>query len=134
MKVAFICTANAARSQMAEGLLRTLSGGTCDALSAGAYPAWGVHPDAVKAMEEIGVDISGQRSKGIPQLPKGLDVVITVCDHAAKECPVFPGNVRRLHWPVTDPAGSGLDAFRAAREDLRGRILQFLSSEGVEAS
>ena len=133
MKVAFICTANAARSQMAEGLLRSLARGDWEVYSAGSYPAWGVHPDAVKAMDEIGIDISGQRSKGIPQLPKDLDVVITVCDSAAKECPVFPGNVRRYHWSVTDPAGSGLVAFRAARDDLKSRIVDFLSSEGKKA-
>ena len=133
MKVAFLCTGNSARSQMAEALLRSLSGGAVEAFSAGTHPSR-LHPRTVEVMREIGVDVSAQRSKGLDELPTGLDVVITVCDSAAAECPVFPGNVRRYHWSIADPAAvSGtpeekLAAFRRARDELRGRILEFLRS------
>ena len=126
MKVAFICSYNSARSQMAEGWLRHLSGGLVEAFSAGVNSA-GVHPDAITAMAEAGIDITGQSSKTLSQLPKDLDVVVTVCDAAAKQCPVFPGAVKRYHWSVEDPAGRGIEAFRAARDDLRARILDLLS-------
>jgi arsenate reductase len=126
MKVAFICSYNSARSQMAEGLLRKLSNGSVDVFSAGVRSI-GLHPDAVEAMSEIGIDINDQYSKTLSQLPKDLDVVVTVCDAAATQCPVFPGNVERIHWSVEDPAGRGIEAFRVARDDLRQRIAELLS-------
>ena len=99
--------------------------------SAGTRPV-GLNPHAVAVMAELGQDISGQRSKGLAEVPADPDVVITVCDHAARECPVFPGNVRRLHWPVDDPAASTgspeqvRQAFRRARDELRSHILELL--------
>ncbi len=134
MKVAFICTGNSARSQMAEGLLRALSGGKAEAFSAGTHPSR-LHPGAVAVMQEIGVDVSAQRSKGLEELPAGLDVVITVCDSAAAECPVFPGNLERHHWSIADPAAAAgspeekLEAFRRARDELRARIEDFLMQQ-----
>ncbi len=111
---------------MAEGLLRDLSKGSMEAFSAGTHPRR-LHPYAVEAMREIGLDISGQRSKGISELPEDLDVVITVCDSAAAECPTFSGTARRDHWSIPDPAVENqMAAFRAARDELRARIQQFL--------
>lgn len=134
MKVAFVCTGNAARSQMAEGLLRSLGGGKAEAFSAGTHP-WRVHPSAVEVMGEIGVDISEQYSKGIEELPQDLDVVITLCDSAAAECPVIPANRQRQHWSIPDPSFVAdeemLEAFRKTRDDLRERILEFLKSREI---
>ena len=99
--------------------------------SAGTRPV-GLNPHAVAVMAELGQDISGQRSKGLAEVPADPDVVITVCDNAARECPVFPGNVRRLHWPVDDPAASTgspeqvRQAFRRARDELRSHIRELL--------
>lgn len=131
MKVLFLCTGNSARSQMAEGLLRARAPRDWQIYSAGTHPV-GLNPNAVKAMSELGLDISGHRSKGLGDVPAAPDTVITVCDSAAEACPVYPGNVRRLHWSVEDPAakrGSAeeiLAAFRAARDDLKNRIDDFL--------
>ncbi len=125
MKVAFICSFNSARSQMAEGLFRHLAGPSFEAFSAGVHSA-GVHPDAIAAMAEIGIDITGQYSKTLAQLPDDLDLVVTVCDSAAKECPVFPGPVKRYHWSVEDPAGRGIAAFRVTRDELRERITKLV--------
>ena len=99
--------------------------------SAGTRPV-GLNPHAVAVMADLGQDISGQRSKGLAEVPADPDVTITVCDNAARECPVFLGNVRRLHWPVDDPAASTgspeqvRQAFRRAREKLRSHILELL--------
>ena len=131
MKALFLCTGNSARSQMAEGLLRMLGPADWQVYSAGTRPV-GLNPQAVAVMAEWGLDISGQHSKGLAEAPAHPDVAITVCDNAARECPVFPGNVRRLHWSVDDPAASAgspeqlRQAFRRARDELRGHILEFL--------
>ena len=128
-KVMFLCTGNSARSQMAEGLARHLLGDRWEVYSAGVTPK-GVHPLAIRALQEVGVDISGQRSKPIdPELLNSMDLVVTLCDEAAEACPVTPQHVARLHWSNPDPAAvegdeeERLAAFRQVREALRGRIL-----------
>jgi len=132
--VLILCTGNSARSQMAEGLLRQLGGGQYEVFSAGTRPV-GVNPLAVEAMRELGIDISAQRSKSVAEFAgEKFATVITVCDNAAEECPVFPGAPERVHWSLRDPAAvSGtreekLAAFREIRDDLERRIREFLSS------
>tara|TARA_B100000029_G_scaffold18711_1_gene18803 strand:+ start:285 stop:734 length:450 start_codon:yes stop_codon:yes gene_type:complete len=137
-RVLFLCTGNSCRSQMAEGLLRELSHGTMESLSAGARPSGYVHPLAIEAMAELGIDIASQVSKSINDfLPPGgtaPDVVISVCDNAAHECPSFPGGgVQRLHWPFDDPADAvGNDderrqVFRRVRDEIRESIVKYLA-------
>ena len=123
-----MCTHNSARSQMAEGLLRYLAGDRFEVTSAGTE-ATHVRPLAIKAMGEIGVDISAQESKTLDRyLGRPFDYVITVCDDAKEACPHFPGAAARLHWSVEDPsqaAGSEqerLAVFRRVRDELRCRI------------
>ncbi|MCY3781196.1 MAG: arsenate reductase ArsC [Chloroflexi bacterium] len=111
VKVLILCTANSARSQMGEGLLRHLAGDAIDVFSAGAKPS-SVNPYAVQAMNERGIDISNHSSEHVGQyLDMSFDYVITVCDNAAENCPVFPGPAKRIHWSFPDPtAVSGDDA------------------------
>ena len=127
-RVLFLCTHNSARSQMAEGLLRYLAGDRFKAMSAGTE-ATRVRPLAVRAMEEIGIDISKQQSKTLNQyLQERFDYVITVCDDANEACPFFPGAANRLHWSFEDPSrveGSEeerLAVFRSVRDRIRERI------------
>ena len=134
-RVLFVCTGNRARSQMAEGLLRHLAGDRFEVHSAGTQPK-GLAGHTVEVMREIGIDVSGQRSKHVDEYAgQAFDYVITVCDSARQSCPVFPGGGERIHWDVEDPAdtiarGDGpLDAFRAARDELRRRIEEFLRTE-----
>ena len=122
----FLCVANSARSQMAEGLARHLLGDTVRVQSAGSTPSR-VNPLAVAVMAELGIDISGQHSKSVDTIDPGtVDTVITLC--AEEVCPAFLGNARRLHWGLPDPAaatGSDADrlaAFRAVRDELQRRI------------
>jgi arsenate reductase (thioredoxin) len=136
-KVLFLCTGNSARSQMAEGLMRHFRGDEFDVFSAGVDPK-GVHPQAIVAMLEIGVDISGQKSKHVDDLPiKEIDCIITLCDHAAQNCPVFPGKGVRLHQGFSDPAAvqgteqDVLEAFRKVRDELKQFILAFGSDKGT---
>ena len=124
----FVCTHNSARSQMAEGLLRSLAGDRFEAISAGTE-ATHVRPLAVRAMAEIGVDISGQESKTLERyLGEPFEYVVTVCDAANEACPVFPGAKRRLHWSFEDPAQATgteeerLEVFRKVREEIQERI------------
>lgn len=130
-RVLILCTGNSARSQMAEGLLRHLSGDQVEVVSAGLEPSF-VRPQAIEAMKEIGIDISHHRSKSVNELlPRDFDYVITVCDHANQRCPVVPGHGRRIHWSIDDPVGPGaqelqLDAFRRARDELRQRLMTFM--------
>lgn len=133
LRVLFLCTANSARSQMAEGLLRALGGDRFEVASAGVEPG-ALHPLAVRAMAEIGVDISSHEAKSVDRFVGiEFDYVITVCDAAAERCPVFPGAVKRLHWSVEDPANTRgteeerLAAFRAARDKLRAHIEAFIA-------
>ena len=103
-KVLFLCTHNSARSQMAEGLLRHLASDSFEAASAGTE-ATRVRPEAIQAMSEESVDISGQESKTLQRyLGEPFDYVITVCDDAGESCPAFPGPAERLHWSLPDPS------------------------------
>jgi arsenate reductase len=131
-KVLILCTGNSARSQMAEGLFRQEAGGRYEVFSAGTRPTE-VRPEAIAVMREIGIDISGHRSKSLDEFTgKTLDLVITVCDNANEICPVFPGAVKRLHWPFDDPAAvAGSEeqrkaAFRTIRDQIHARIRTFL--------
>jgi arsenate reductase len=127
-RVLFLCTHNSARSQMAEGLLRHLAGDRFEAHSAGTE-ATHVRPLAIRAMAEIGVDISGQESKTLARYVKEpFDHVITVCDDANEACPVFLGAKSRLHWSFRDPSRADgteeerLAVFRRVRDEIRRRI------------
>ena len=122
----FLCVANSARSQMAEGLARAKFGGRVRVASAGSSPT-SVHALAIAALDEIGIDIRGQQSTSVEAVdPASVDVVVTLC--AEEVCPVLPGPVRRLHWPLPDPAGAtGSDAerlerFRSVRDDIARRL------------
>ena len=132
-RVLVLCTGNCVRSQMAEGLLRQLGGGAYEVHSAGSKPNGYVSPLAIEAMREIGIDISSHRSKSVSEFEgQQFDTVITVCDSAAVECPVFPG-AQRIHWSISDPgAASGSDkeklaAFCRIRDDLASRLQAFLA-------
>lgn len=127
-KVLFLCVANSARSQMAEGLGRHILGPEVEVLSAGSQPSK-VNPYAIEAMRELGIDISGHHSKSVDDVNAGaVDLVITLC--ADEVCPVLPGRVQRVHWPIADPATSDpgvspeqmRERFRTAREEIRARI------------
>lgn len=127
-RVLFLCTHNSARSQMAEGLLRLLGGGRFAAFSAGTE-ATQVRPLAIRAMAEVGIDISGQQSKTLDRyLGEAFEAVITVCDDANEACPVFYGARRRLHWSLPDPSRATgteeeqLAVYREVRDELRRRI------------
>ena len=120
---------------MAEGLLRHEAGDRFEVFSAGTKPTQ-VRPEAIAAMAEIGIDISTYRSKSVDEfVGQDLDYVITVCSNANETCPVFPGPVKRLHWPFDDPAAvEGLDAvrhaaFRRIRDQIHGRIMVFLGGD-----
>ena len=135
-RVLFLCTHNSARSQMAEGLLRHLAGDRFEAMSAGTE-ATHVRPLAIMAMEEVGVDISGQESKTLERyLGEPLDYVITVRDDANEACPFFPGAKSRLHWSFEDPSkaeGSEeerLAVFRRVRDGIRDRVQAELMNGG----
>lgn len=126
--ILFLCVANSARSQMAEGLARHILGARAHVFSAGSQPSQ-VNSYAIEAMAEIGIDISGQRSKSVDEIdPAAVDLVITLC--AEEVCPVFPGRVRRLHWPIPDPASADPSLtpaqlrarFRTARDQIKARI------------
>jgi arsenate reductase len=117
---------------MAEGLLRHESGDRFEVFSAGTKPSI-VRPEAISVMNEIGIDISGHRSKSVDEfVGQPLDVVITVCDNARESCPVFPGTTKRLHWPFEDPAGTQESederkaAFRRIRDQIHRRIMVFI--------
>lgn len=121
-RVLFLCTGNAARSQMAEGLYRYYSPDD-EVVSAGARPLGHVLPEAIEVMREIGIDISHHTSKSVlPLMNEPFDLVVTVCDGAAQACPNFPGAKRVLHWSIADPYGSDLTSFREIRDDLKRRI------------
>lgn len=124
--VLFLCVANSARSQMAEGIGRALAPATVKISSAGSQPSK-LNPVAVKALAEIGIDISGQHSKSVNDIPPDdVEAVITLC--AEEVCPVFLGNARRVHWGLPDPASAPggdaarLEAFRQVRDELRRRL------------
>jgi len=135
-RVLFLCTHNSARSQMAEGLLRHLAGDRFDAYSAGTE-ATRVRPLAIRAMAELGIDISGQESKTLDRyLGEPFDAVITVCDQANEACPVFLGATERLHWSFPDPSQAmgaedeQLAVYRTVRDAIRSRIVRDLIEPG----
>ena len=100
-RILFLCVANSARSQMAEALARQLLGPRAEVMSASSNPST-VNPYAIEAMAEIGIDISGHRSKLVDEIDlTGIDLIVTLC--AEEVCPVVPGRVKRLHWPIPDP-------------------------------
>ncbi len=136
-RVLFLCTHNSSRSQMAEGLLRARGGERYEAFSAGTHPR-SVHPLAIRAMAEVGIDLSeaaGYRAKSMDEFinQPPMDLVVTVCDEAAEECPFFPGARRQVHWGFPDPSKATgteeerLAAFREVRDGLAKRIATFLA-------
>ncbi|HEV2830205.1 MAG TPA: arsenate reductase ArsC [Pyrinomonadaceae bacterium] len=134
-RVLILCTGNSARSQMAEGLLRHDGGNDFIVESAGLEPSF-VRTEAIEVMRELGIDISGQRSKSIDKFQgQPFDYVITVCDNANQNCPLFPAATHRIHWSIEDPAAvtgdekTRLQAFRAARDDLHERLSKFIRRE-----
>ncbi|MDQ2715491.1 MAG: arsenate reductase ArsC [Chloroflexota bacterium] len=134
-RVLILCTGNSARSQMAEGLLRSLAAGRIEVFSAGTAPS-SVNPLAIQVMRERDIDISHQRSKHLREFQsQPFDVVITVCDQAAEQCPIFSGRAERIHWSFPDPAAvhgpeeERLVAFRAVREALEERLRAWLLTE-----
>ncbi|HUF24316.1 MAG TPA: arsenate reductase ArsC [Vicinamibacterales bacterium] len=129
--VLFLCVANAARSQMAEALARSLYGDRLSVQSAGSM-ATRVHDVAVAAMKDRGIDISAARSKSVDTIdPASVDVVITLC--AEEVCPIWPGRIERLHWPLPDPAAPGddrLQRFRATRDEIERRLIELGRERG----
>ena len=132
-KVLFVCTGNSCRSQIAEGLLQDMAGDRFEVFSAGSHPSH-VHPNAIAVMEEWGIDISKHTSDATDEyVDKGMDIVITVCDHAKQICPVFPGVLQRIHWSIDDPfrgwdsSQAHLENFRKTRKEIKNRILAFLN-------
>jgi len=135
LKVMFLCTGNSCRSQMAEGLARALGRGILEPFSAGLTPSH-VHPRAIQAMREIGIDISGQTSKGIDDdLLRKMDTIITLCGHAEAMCPMTPPGIKRIHWPIDDPvAATGTEdeimkQFRKARDEIKKKIQDYTQKE-----
>ncbi|MGA3324909.1 MAG: arsenate reductase ArsC [Terriglobia bacterium] len=134
MRVLILCTGNSARSQMAEGLLRNDGGVGFEVFSAGTKPSR-VRPEAIAAMREIGIDISGHRSKSVDEFAGlAFDYVITVCDNAKESCPVFPATTKRIHWSLEDPAAvqgseeERLAEFRRVRDQLQSLLRHFLEA------
>jgi len=131
-KILFICTGNACRSQIAEGLLMSLAPEHYEVFSAGSQPSE-VHPMSIAVMQEIGIDISQHTSDPISNyLNKKIDTVITVCDNAREACPVFPSNVEKIHWSIKDPFrvwsldSNDLVIFQETRQEIKERIIDFI--------
>ena len=129
-RVLILCTGNSARSQMAEGLLRHDFGDRFDVFSAGTKPSH-VRPEAIKVMSELGIDLSGHRSKHVDEfVGQEFSYVITVCDNAKEICPIFPGKTQQIHWSFEDPAGvqgseeERVAAFRKIRDKIRDHFAQ----------
>lgn len=131
-RVLILCTGNSARSQMAEGLLRRDAGDRFEVESAGVEPSI-VRPEAIEAMNEIGIDISNHRSKSVDEFSgQKFDYIITVCDNAKESCPVFPGSAERIHQSFEDPPPatigdyeSRLEIFRRVRDEIRVWLREF---------
>ncbi len=139
-RVLFLCTGNSCRSQMAEGLVNHFLPDTWEASSAGIHPVGSVHPLAIRAMAELGIDISGQRSKPVDEFRNAeFDLVVTVCDDAAENCPVWVGKGRIAHISFPDPARATgtqdeqLAAFRRVRDDIRRQVVGFLGKEAGDS-
>ena len=136
-RVLFLCTGNSARSQMAEGWLRHLAGEQFEVYSAGTHPV-GLNPSSVEAMAEVGIDISGHRSKHVSEfVTQPFDHVITVCDRAKESCPTWSGPTHLSHWSFDDPAGATdsdearRNLFRRVRDEIFKRIKTFLTQDGT---
>jgi arsenate reductase len=136
-RVLILCTGNSCRSQMAEGFVNHLLGGGWAARSAGTRPAARVHPLAVKAMAEVGIDISAAEPEIVDRsLNEPWDLVVTVCDSAKDSCPTFPRPVETVHIPFDDPADApGTDeekmaVFRRVRDEIRGRLVEAVRKRG----
>ena len=132
VRVLILCTGNSARSQMAEGLLREMGGYRFEVASAGVAPSF-VRPEAIAVMREVDVDISGHKSKSVDEFTnREFDYVITVCDNANEQCPIFPGKTSRIHWSFDDPAAAKGDdeqrlaVFRRVRDEIRQRLQLFV--------
>jgi arsenate reductase len=130
-RVLILCTGNSARSQMAEGLLRHDAGNRFEVFSAGTEPSQ-VRPEAIAAMRELGIDISGHRSKSVDEfIGQHFDYVLTVCDNAKESCPIFPGKAVTIHRNFEDPAtlegseGERLAAFRRIRDEIHEYLQKF---------
>lgn len=137
--VLFLCTGNSCRSQMAEGWAKYLGDDTLAVESAG-IESHGKNPRAIVVMKEAGVDISGQESTRVTdEMIRRADIVVTVCGHADEHCPVLPPGVKKIHWPLTDPAkATGTEEeimaqFRATRDEVRRRVAELIASLGVQA-
>jgi len=133
LNILYLCTGNSCRSQIAEGWTRQLGGDRVDVQSAG-IEAHGKNPRAIKIMQEAGVDISSQESTIVTEDMLNLaDVVVTVCGHADEQCPLLPPSVKKVHWPLTDPAKATgtetaiMNEFRATRDDIEMRVRDLLS-------
>ena len=143
MKILFLCTGNSCRSQMAEGWARTVGGDAVEAYSAG-LEAHGLNPRAVQAMQEAGVDITGQRSDTIDTLlDLDIDLVVTVCGHAHETCPVFPRDAEILHAPFDDPpalaAGieddeAAMAPYRRVRDEIRQAVIDLFTERGIDCT
>ncbi len=136
LKILFVCTGNSARSQMAEGFARHVGQGRVEAHSAGIAPSQ-LNPYAVRVMQEQGIDNSAQHSKTFEwDLARQMDVVVTVCGHANESCPVLPPEVRRLHWPLSDPAAAQgseneiLAVFREVRDQIEAQVRTLVEIPG----
>lgn len=134
-RVLILCTGNSCRSQMAEALWEALGKGEWASESAGSKPSGYVHPLAIRAMQELGIDISQNTSKSLEQFrDQNFDLVVTVCDNAKESCPVFPGAQGALHWPFDDPAdATGTDdekmvVFRRVRDEIKETIQNYLTT------
>ena len=135
-RVLILCTGNSARSQMAEGLLRHDGGARFAVYSAGTHPSQ-VRPEAIEAMREIGIDLSAHRSKSVDEfIGQNFDYVITVCDNARENCPIFPAQTKLIHWSFADPAAAVGDfatrvaEFRRLRDAIRAHLNEFIKSDG----
>lgn len=125
----FLCVANSARSQIAEGLARAMVGDVVSVQSAGSTPSQ-VNPLAIAVMREVGIDLSTHVSKSVASIdPATVHTVITLC--ADEVCPVFLGKARRLHWPLPDPVSGEIETFRAARDEIRRRLVQFVATDAM---
>jgi len=134
LNILYLCTGNSCRSQIAEGWTRRLGGDGVAVQSAG-IEAHGKNPRAISIMQEAGIDISGQESTIVSdKMLKSADVVVTVCGHADEQCPVLPPGVKKVHWPLTDPAKATgteseiMNEFRATRDDIEKRVRDLLDT------
>lgn len=134
-KVAFICTANACRSQIAEGLARHLAGDRLEVYSAGSHPCGSVISGAIAVMREIGIDITKQYSKGLDDIPiDELDTLVTLCSHADQYCPTLPRPAQKLRWPMPDPVSQQTDpsdplcGYRKVRDAIQSKIEEWLKT------